>query len=131
MKSKGHRIIKAGILLFIMVLVNTLLGILVSSFYNIIIKLQSNTDNYALIIYWTSIVIPVILNCLIVYHMPGWVDSWVKAKGEWYLNFQIEYMQDLIARNEAEPQTLKEIYEKNKPKVEKALSKALISGSKK
>jgi len=130
MKQKGHRIVKAAILFSLVIIINTLLGLLVNSFYNIIITLSSNNDNSALIIFWSAIVIPVIINGLFIYHMPSWVDSWVKSQGEWYLRYQIEYMQNILDREEAEPQTLKGIYDKNKPKAEKLLKKALMSGSK-
>jgi len=140
MTQRNHNILKGLILLVLMIFLNLCMSLVVNSFFDIIIKLADDgqrlnvydiTKAYyikgARLVYWFTIIIPVVINIIFVYHMPNWLDSWIKSQGKLSIEKQIAFMQEIIDRKEYEPQTLKDIYEKGKKDTEEKLKKILIS----
>jgi hypothetical protein len=126
-RLKKHNIIKRITISLILVIINLGLFWLISSAYNIMDILDTrNHETEARIVFYAIVYIAVILNGMFIYHLPNWVDSWVKGQGKWHLEHTIAYYNNILDRDEAEPITLKGIYNENKSRIEGALKKALI-----
>lgn len=122
-----HNLVKTISIIIIMGIINTGIFLLINSFFSIINILSNSFHRQeALIIFYAAVYIPVILNGILIYHLPNWVDSWVKGKGRWCLENTIAYYQDILDRDEVEPQKLKDIYKEGLPRVEKKIRKALM-----
>lgn len=91
---------------------------------------EIESENLKIIILLSTVYMSVIINCILVYHIPYWVDSWIKGKGEWWLRQAIGFYNDILDREEVTPDTLKDIYDKNLEKTTAVIKNIFISKGK-